>query len=143
MTTKPRIRSARALLTLLATAVLALGAIVLPVSAAHADSSVSVGIQLHGGYNNQIDIGSLSGTISRVGNTFSYSFTVCRQSSYTPPWGTINGQYFGGDGSSSCPVYSGSFSQSGPTVNLRFTGNTFYPGNTFQEVTKTKTYYLT
>jgi hypothetical protein len=134
-----RLRSPHALLAAVA---LASVAIVAPAAQAHADPVVSVDVQVTGGYNNTQNLGHLTGTISRVDSTFTYSLTACRQSSYTPPRGTIGGNWYGGSYGDPCPTYTGSFTQASTTVTLTFSGNTFYPGNTFTEYTKTRTYWL-
>ena len=128
--------------TLLAGITLAALAVVAPASAAHADSVASVDVSVKGGYNNTQNLGNVTGTITRTGSTFDYSLTVCRQSSYTQPRGTIGGYYFGNGAGFPCATYTGSFTQPGSAVTVSLTGNTFYPGNTFTEYTKSRTYYL-
>jgi hypothetical protein len=134
-----RLRSPHALLASIALAALA---IVAPAAQAHADSAVSVDLSVTGGSGNSQSLGNVTGTITRTGSTFDYSLTVCRQSSYTQPRGSIGGTYFGNGPGWPCASYTGSFTQYSSAVTVTLTGNTFYPGNTFTEYTKSRTYYL-
>jgi hypothetical protein len=106
-------------------------------------------VSVAGGYNNSQALGTATGTITATRGTTAatYSVTLCGQSTYPSSQVTIsagsatathtvyyqNCQTFGGTLTSSYGI---------STASITVSGSTFYPGNTYQTYTKTKTVYF-
>ena len=141
MTRTLSLRPARVLLT---AALVAAGAVALPVTAAQA-VPVPISVSVTGGYNGTVALGTVSGTVESTGSTTAaYSVQLCGRSSYASTTLTLtagSGSVNHSVSNQECRTFSGTLTSgyAVTTATAKVTSGTFYPGNTYTTYTRSQT----